>query len=59
MYMTLRAQDGHVFDAYVAGEETARAGIVVIQEITEFLIRFLHLNGFRGISLHLVVIQQR
>lgn len=33
MYMTLRAQDGHVFDAYVAGAETARAGIVVIQEI--------------------------
>lgn len=33
MYMTLRAQDGHVFDAYVAGEETACAGIVVIQEI--------------------------
>ncbi|MBK1780304.1 dienelactone hydrolase family protein [Advenella sp. WQ 585] len=33
MYMTLRAEDGHVFDAYVTGEETARAGIVLIQEI--------------------------
>ncbi len=33
MYTTLRAQDGHILNAYVAGNETAKAGIVVLQEI--------------------------
>ncbi len=56
MYMTLRAEDGHVLDAYVAGEETARAGIVVIQEIfgvnshIRDVVDFFAAQGYRVIA---------